>query len=570
MQRAQIDSVSLLFFIFAAVFVGFAISGGYHGYSPVPFMDEWGGSLDFYIRSSSGDPAIWWAQHNEHRVVLSRLLFWMDFAWFGGSVWLLLAINYLLVALGCVVFWNIWREREIPGFRFVGFFLVAWLFSWSQKENLVWAFQSQFILAQLLPLVAFYYLHKCVAEESKANRYFALAILFGVLSVGSMTNGVLALPLMAVLAALMGLGWRRSGFLLLLAVLAAGAYFYDFVRPPNHGSLAKTLSEDPLGLIQYVLVYVGGPFYPIAKKLVGHGLVALHATQTAGLFLVLSALAFLVQELRKRERSTLQLALLTFILYIGGTALGTGGGRLLFGINQALSSRYMTPALMAWAALFMLYAPLLLKKTEGKRWKLWIPAFVLLAMLVSNQKKGLENKDEELFERQVAALAMELRVRDTMLLPRLYPNADDALMFSAIPVERDLSVFGLAPIRNAREHIGTQLASSTPTLECQGELEEIDEIEGSQTGYLRVQGWVFDPSTQSVPDSLSIVDTQTAKVIGFVITGQPQDANLKAARTSGFKGYLQGQLLTGAPDRKITLVNQASGCQFSTTLSMAD
>lgn len=568
MQRSQIDLVSLLFFILAAVFVGFSVSGGYHGYSPVPFMDEWGGSLDFYIRSSSGDLAIWWAQHNEHRVVLSRLLFWVDYAWFGGSVWLLLAINYLLVALGCVVFWKIWREREIPGFRFVGFFLVAWLFSWSQKENLVWAFQSQFILAQLLPLIAFYCLHK--SAQAKANNYFALATLFGVLSVGSMTNGVLALPLMAVFAALMGMGWRRSGFLLLLAVATAGAYFYDFVRPPNHGSLAKTLSEDPLGLIQYVLVYVGGPFYPIAKKLAGHGLVALHATQVAGLFLALSALAFLVQELLKRERSTLQLALLAFILYIGGTALGTAGGRLLFGIEQALSSRYMTPALMAWAALFMLYAPLLLKKIEDKRWKLWVPAFVLLAMLVSNQKKGLENQDEKMFERQVAALAMELRVRDPILLPLLYPNADDALMFSAIPVERDLSVFGLAPIRNAREQIGTRLESNMPAIECQGELEEINTIEGSQTGYLRVRGWVFDPSTQSVPDSLSIVDTQTAKVIGFVITGQPRNANLKAARKSDFKGYLQGQLLPRAPERKVTLVNRASGCQFSTTLPMAD
>ncbi|MGD4365427.1 hypothetical protein QT713_22860, partial [Xanthomonas citri pv. citri] len=42
-------------------------------FSPVPFWDMWDGGLGFYVRQMT-DVSQWWAQHNEHRIVLSRIL----------------------------------------------------------------------------------------------------------------------------------------------------------------------------------------------------------------------------------------------------------------------------------------------------------------------------------------------------------------------------------------------------------------------------------------------------------------------------------------------------------------
>ena len=43
--------------------------------------------------------------------------------------------------------------------------------------------------------------------------------------------------------------------------------------------------------------------------------------------------------------------LVGFLAYLGGSAFGTAGGRLLLGLPQALTSRYATPVLLGWCTL---------------------------------------------------------------------------------------------------------------------------------------------------------------------------------------------------------------------------
>jgi hypothetical protein len=78
-----------------------------------------------------------------------------------------------------------------------------------------------------------------------------------------------------------------------------------------------------------------------------------------------------------------------FILYIGGTALATAGGRLIFGIEQALTSRYMTPSLMAWAALFVIIMPKLVTSYERLKWQLCMPLSLIILVMLPMQIKSL-------------------------------------------------------------------------------------------------------------------------------------------------------------------------------------
>jgi hypothetical protein len=157
----------------AFIFILLAILGTIRSYSPVPFWDMWDGFLQFYLKVSEQDWGAWWVGHNEHRIVLSRIFFWLDLRFFGGTGWFSLSATYLFIVVVGAFFTSIWCEQTgssqagdllIGGDRsrkisdwYMLFFLMAWIFSWSKYENLTWAFQSQFILAQLLPLSGLYF-----------------------------------------------------------------------------------------------------------------------------------------------------------------------------------------------------------------------------------------------------------------------------------------------------------------------------------------------------------------------------------------------------------------------------
>ena len=215
---------------FSLLTTGMVVVGGFRHFSAVPYWDMWGGTIQFYFNVMEGDSSVWWAQHNEHRPVLARLLFWIDFYFFDGLSIFLIITNYLLTAMAALVFWLFLRDMQ-PGQAVTGreiatgLLITAWLFLWCQSENFTWAFQSQFFMAQLLPLAALLWL----ARSMHNTRWsFTLACLLGVLSAGTMANGVLALPLMFCCALILRLPPLRSAILFGLSVVVITIYFDEF------------------------------------------------------------------------------------------------------------------------------------------------------------------------------------------------------------------------------------------------------------------------------------------------------------------------------------------------------
>ena len=283
----------------------------------------------------------------------------------------------------------------------LGLFIVACLYLWVQYENLTFAVQIQCILAQLLPLCALYFLHKSVIAIH-SGRYFVLACGFGVACVGTMANGTLALPLMTLYVLLTRQGKLRIGALAALSMATVFAYFHDYQAPAYHGQIARALMETPIAFAEYVLLYLGSPFFylfggSISKVIPGLGAVGIFINGfaklvaiLAGLFLVASSARLAIRSLHRPRESSLTLALLFFVLYVGGTAFGTAGGRLIFGVDQALSSRYTTPALMAWCALLVLYSPRILAAIGAREKKYLIPLSALMLLMLGPSALRLE------------------------------------------------------------------------------------------------------------------------------------------------------------------------------------
>ncbi len=548
---------NLLFLIAALLFVGLAVVGGGRAYSPVPFWDMWPGYLEFFTKISDGDWGAWWAQHNEHRIVLARVFFWLDLTLLGGQGWFLVLVNYGLLMLVCALIFFVWKEVEPDKDKsWIGYFLMAWLFFWNQNENLVWGFQSQFILAQLLPLASFYFLHLSCHGERLKSRFFALSIVTGIMSIGSMANGVLTLSLMLVFALIVRMEWRKTLWIGVLATICVGLYFYEYKATEGHGSLGQTILTNPIGLLHYVAIYVGGPFS------LGNRPIGLWAATVAGIFLVFASMYFSWRVLSANRQDSLQVALLMFILFVGGTALGTGGGRLIFGVDQALASRYLTPSLMAWAAFFILcYINYLTIKNWAKK-KLWIVLLGLLVLMLPQQLRALKPQTEMLYERRMAALALELGIKDQTQIKSVFISADWTLDIAAKPVDRNYSIFGMEPYKDLRQKMGaTSNGAGAGLKACQAYLDFVEPVQNDPR-FIKIRGWLWSEDGVGKSEIVEISDAHH-QIKGFGLSGQYRPDLVKKfnqnAAGSGFKAYV----LNDRQGDDLIIKSTNFNCQFA-------
>jgi hypothetical protein len=377
-NRAIITSI-------VATFVGLAVIGILRSYSPIPIDDDWNGYLGFYADLLDGKLSAWFAEFGGHRLILARVLFWLDIRYFGGHFVFLIAANLVILCGVIAIF--IAYLRRLTSERCVQFVIGATIcitaVSWQQAQNLTRGFYgANFFITMLLPLVAFYWL----ARAREQRRFFWLALLAGFASAWNMANGILVLPLLATLALCIGLNPARIATLAIAGV-ATIAFYFDFasnVEPSILGAYWSTLTGDPIGAAQYALGFLGNPFYyvvsyPLAalryifllfagagqaprQIFAENGLadypttfaVGLYIAQAAGVVLI-AATMIVARRWFASGREATRGALLTFLLFIIITAVACAAGRLTE--SSSISFRYTTPALLAWVALIVLGAP---------------------------------------------------------------------------------------------------------------------------------------------------------------------------------------------------------------------
>lgn len=514
---------------FAFIYVVFVIIGIFNNYSPVPFWDMWDGYLEFYTKAQSGDWYAWIAQHNEHRVFLSRILFWVDIHFFDGASYFLLVCNFLLMIAIAYTFYSFIRrllDRESKIFTWLVLSVIILSFSWIQKGNITWGFQSQFFLAYLVPLVSFYLL--ALNAHTSQNKYFFLAVVGGVLSVFTMGNGIVTLPLLIVLGFVLKLSKSKQVMLILVTVTTLYLYFLDYVAPGGHGSLRETLMQHPKDFFLYILTYLGGPF----SKVFGSS--KLFITQFFGLVFIVGSLFFAFLEFKKRE-NVFVFALLTFIAYIGATAFGTSGGRAIFGLHQALESRYMTPSLMGWSAFLILFVYFYhhnLKVSKSIK-----AIFILLPlMFLYQQSKALKYNTDA--HRMIATLALELNIEDEEMTNHIFPSYSWLSALAKEPAKLNLSIFGNELIKDKALTFNAKI--EIPKSDFIGSLDEVQTLK-NEDKFFRVRGWIFDNEHSRVPSNGYIVN-EASEVVGYILSGferpDVSDAIGREARYSGYYGYI--------------------------------
>jgi len=506
MQYFKLNTNYLLA-IFASSIFFLSVIGAINNFSSIPYWDMWDGVFNFYLQATNGNINSWWDQHNEHRILLSRILFWIDIYAFGGLNYFLIIFNYFLVIFSILIFKaflkNTYRDSVVFSATSVLLFITSLLFLWAQKDNLTWGFQSQFFLAQSIPLCGMFFLAKST-ESININFNFVLALFCGVLAYGTMANGVLTLPMYFVYALYLRQSKSKLFFLFLFSCILLFLYFHNYHAVSQHGSLIKSLIEAPIGLLKFVITYLGNPWNFIFNSTFGF--------ISGILFLLLVSLKSCKISLGK-EKNVYVIALIFFIFYIIASATGTAGGRLIFGIDQANTSRYSTPVLMAWCSLLIIYlSELTFLQHRFKRLFIYVFVFLCIFMFIK-QTKALKSDKDTNYSHNVALLALALEIDDQDYLNQIYPNSGHILSLRKEMVSKNISILSQPKWKNLSNALSNNI--DLPANICEGSLTSIMPTNGNSK-FFRIKGLMELPNQVPEQSLVTILDNQN-HVLGFGI-----------------------------------------------------
>jgi hypothetical protein len=349
-----------------AVFLLLLVYFAWVHFSSIPYLDSWSAYIGFYMDADTAQA--WWRQHNQHRILFSKLYFWLDLHFFAGRAVILVVLNFLLLGLAWAVLAASAREL-LRGYSKAALWLICCTLalicaSWMQHDNLASPFQNQFIAAFAFPLLAFFLL----AHAEQQRGAFAAALAIGSVAQYSMISGVFCLPLMTLYCLLRWGSGRRFQACLVLTVVLCWLYFVGFEPGKDTAQGVAILSARPGYFVQYIACYLGAP---LARAMGGGADLSI----ALGYAAVVLFVHLLVRCLRG-DRAPHRLALLAFVGYVMISAALTSLGRSVLGYDSAMVSRYATPTLLMWTALLLLVLP----ASFGNR--PWAPRFIFLGVLL--------------------------------------------------------------------------------------------------------------------------------------------------------------------------------------------
>jgi hypothetical protein len=352
-----------------------------YGYT-IPFGDEW-----TWLPVMSGQQPVdasWlWSLHNEHRMVLPRLIYMglghaTDFNFQASSY-----LNVLL--LGGLALAMMLCARSIRGRTSVYDMLFPLLFlHWAQCENMNWGFQLNFVTSTVLAGVILMAIVRCGPQLSLGTALLVTVCLAG-LGISGL-YGLVYLPPMACWLAFAGvcrwrdgIGHARRDALLLMAMagglmLLVGVYFIGFhLKACNSPGLWATVRTT----VQFLCGGIGSAakeIWPVSGVAVIVALVLVFCQ--------------LYRVFRDQPAERVRAAgLFCFVGGIGILALAVGMGRAYAGPRAGFMERYMTLGAPLLCLIFLqviLYSPPNLKIHFQRTL-----ALLMLGLLTINTCKGL-------------------------------------------------------------------------------------------------------------------------------------------------------------------------------------
>lgn len=339
--------IILCFTVGTALFVlGTTIFASFNTHYKSLYLDQWENLGAYWRHMREGRFLDWFLSlHNEHQILIPRLLILIDESIAGGRNYFLVLWIYLNQIVLSVIFWKLLaRDGSSLKTRLSVFaFVIICFFSSTQIENFSWGFQVQFVNVYLFAIASFIFLGRYF-EEPNWRDGIGVGI-FAICASISMSNGLLVWPTLILLFLLNRRFWRFG--LLICGIFALNLWLYlsarRLVSHPTDGLFDFEFFQQLMG---FFLVYLGNP---LGKLDLGF------AHWWGGIlltFFLFLGVHVLYRFRYQKDRTSMVLA--AFGVFLVGTALVTSFGRCQLGTLHATAERYTTPALLFDATVIVL------------------------------------------------------------------------------------------------------------------------------------------------------------------------------------------------------------------------
>ena len=334
----------------------------------VIFGDDWRG-LKTVCQMLDGKLHFWdlFAQHNEHRFFVVRLLFLANYMLKPWDLTRLMYVSQIVMFIASLsLLMSIRKEIKINWL--VASIVPAALFSFVQYEIFLWAYDMNQILC-----IMFFLLSVCSLINIRDMRYAVpAAMIFSVLSMLSSAQGTLSFFAVLLLIALkirrgeivkdhasrIFLGWL--GAMVFFLVL----YCFTYKSPGGHHPYFFFLSH-PIKAFQFLTSFIGNPFY-IATSI--------NDAQTIGVIILIVYFLSLINFSVKKYPVLTAVGAFGFLCALTGVLF-----RGVLGNMMAFAPRYSSPSL-----LLLLSVALISIDLAPDRWKKILhTAFLLLLVFLS-------------------------------------------------------------------------------------------------------------------------------------------------------------------------------------------
>ncbi|QYY32315.1 hypothetical protein K2O51_16125 [Cupriavidus pinatubonensis] len=548
---------SAIFCVTAISMVALAFFQQYIMYNPVPVWDMLQGYLGFLEKLHNGDISAWLVPHNEHRIFFQRILFWIDNRVFHGTNVFLIVSNSVLIganiSLLCLIGLHERRKQlMLP-------LLVAWSFLLFQEENITWAFQGQFHQAYLVPLVGLYLL--AVPREEINLARVAGVVIAGWLSVGTMGNGVVASPMFLALALILRQP-RWSVALLFASTIVQFLVLHSFKASPPP-SLIHAIAAQPVDFFRFFVRLIGSPFY----YLFGKNDAFLQIELTGIIFLALLC-AKALKILRNGQQAPRSWALVAFSCYVLISYAGATVSRLVIGIDAAFVPHYTTPAVLAWAAIALMYVDWIEKQFTVARRRIGFVAFA--GIMLAFQFSHLNFSPKAYHELRVALLGMAMGVNDYLAIESLSDPrfVHETQGYVQPAYKANLGYLQNYPYRAIRDQLGSIAALEIPPAHCV--MAPLERAATTDSQYSRFATSIeVSEEDAHYPRFVRLLNGSREQIGFGLVASRWVDRFVSPATHGKYRFHVEGYVTTPSLPSKVTVVAESFGkplCQVAMNL----
>jgi hypothetical protein len=426
-HRAMAIAVTLLI---AAIPAWFALSWVLRYGVEIPSKDDWA-MAPIIIKAQTGQLTFHdlFEQQQEARTILPKLIYIASAVRGYWDVRPLLILSVVVcVATAIGIYWLLLGSGLSLAASAVCFWLIALaIFSATQFELWVWAAGFPSFMPALFLVFALCVLEMRVATWIK----FVTCALCSIAASFTLAHGLL---LWGLTFPFLLLGQRLPRWprwlcaWLALTITCAAVYFYGYTRPAYHPEFAPPVPL--LNYARYLLAFLGGEFAFATR-----GYRMLSATIAGVVLLTLYLAAALIAWLRRVDAQLWQRALPWIAL--GAYSIGSGclatPGRIGFGMDSALASRYVTFSLYLTVAVIVLI-PLMAKHVPRFR-IIWLALITLLTVPALVVSAFAEMKGVEIMARTSARTRL---LRSAVLFSQVLPTSEAMRQENPFPPPADI------------------------------------------------------------------------------------------------------------------------------------